>query len=332
MSKRSVVVVGLGSIGRRHARLLAERPDLAVSACEPDPRMVKLLADEAPGIPASGEFEAVLAAGPDFMVIATPHQLHRSQAIAALQAGIPVLCEKPMAADLSEARDLLEVSCRVGPPLAFGFMLHFHPLLLRVKELIDSDQLGTVVQARYVVGSLITLRNSASRYQEKLRGALLMDYAHQPDLLYWLLGKAPAGVYLHGVQGGAPELTSNPNALSLVCDYREPLVTSIDLNYLQLPQRNEGEIIGDRASVRFNLDTQQLTINRVATGDEVTEQFTLDRDDLYRREHTAFLAAIDGLAPPASPADEAIISMHIIEAALRSGRETRRVALSELTG
>ena len=332
MGTRHIIVVGLGSIGRRHARLLLERTQLGVSACEPSADSIAANEAASTGLRIYSTFEAALDARPDAVVIATPHHLHCEQTLAALERGVAVLCEKPMAATLAEAdRMALAAAAPGSPPLSFGFMLHFHPLLLRVRQLLASGELGTVVQARYLVGTLITLRNSRSRYQADLAGALLMDYAHQPDLLAWLLQAVPEGVYMAGVQGGAPELTSNPNALSLICDYRQPLLSSIDLNYLQVPQRHEAEIVADQGSVRFNLDTQELVVCRVRTEREEREQFRVERDDLYREEHTAFLAALDGAAPPSSPAAEAIGSMQVIDAAMRSWRERRRVTLNKST-
>ena len=93
-----------------------------------------------------------------------------------------------------------------------------------------------------------------------------MDYTHQPDLLYWMLNEVPAGVFAAGGQGGNLELTSNPNFINLNCDYARPLIGTIHLNYLQMPERHEYEIVGDRGWAMFDLNTGRLRRGRLRRG------------------------------------------------------------------
>ncbi|MBM4460959.1 MAG: Gfo/Idh/MocA family oxidoreductase [Chloroflexi bacterium] len=233
---RRVIVVGLGSIGRRHARLLNARGDLAVELCEPAPANLELAYAEVGWLPTYGTYTEALRTRPELMVIATPHGLHCEQTVRALEQGIHVLCEKPMSDRLADARTMLAAADRArqrsGAVLSIGFMLHFHPLLARLKQLVADGALGAVLHVHYNVGSYITLVNSRSRYQADLEGALLLDYAHQPDFIYWLLGEKPVGVSMAAAQGGQFEHTSMPNVLALTCDYARPLLTTIHLNYL----------------------------------------------------------------------------------------------------
>src|SRR5260221_14792191 len=96
------------------------------------------------------------------------------------------------------------------------------------------------------VGSFITLRNSLSCHQQRLDGALLLDYSHQPDMLFLLLGRLPTGVTMTGLQAGDMPLTSNPNVLILTLDFATPVLATVHLNYVQMPHRHEWEIVGDK--------------------------------------------------------------------------------------
>ena len=326
--KVRAVVVGLGSIGRRHARLLSQRPELEVEWCESEPAAVAAAEAEL-GRPARihPTFAAMIQSAPELVVIATPHGEHVSQTIAALQAGAHVLCEKPMSDTLASAREMLRAEREVPRVLTIGFHLHFNPGLRRLRELVTSGELGTVVHVHCRVGSYITLVNSRSRYQSRMEGALLMDYTHQPDLLYWILGEAPAGIFASGARGGAPELTSNPNFINVNCDYRRPLIGTIHLNYLQMPERHEYEIVGDRGWAMFDLNSGQLRRGQRSDAREWIETFSVERDPVYVAEHQAFLDAVAGRRAPESPAREAVVSMQIIEAAMASWRSGLRVPL-----
>jgi len=328
---RRIIVVGLGSIGRRHARLLHGRGSVAVELCEPEPANLELACAEVGRLPAYRTYDEALRTRPDLMVIATPHDLHCAQTVQALEQGIHVLCEKPMSDRLEDARAMLAAAERArqrsGAVLSIGFMLHFHPLLARLKQLVEDGALGTVLQVHYSVGSYITLVNSRSRYQAALEGALLLDYAHQPDFIHWLLGEKPVGVTMAAVQGGQFEHTSLPNVLALTCDYARPLLTTVSLNYAQMPQRSACEVIGDRGWALAEIEKQTIRIGLRADSSEREERIAVDRDDLYRTEHQVFLDAAAGRCEPSSPASEAIVSMEIADAALRSWRERRRIEL-----
>ena len=329
--KPRIAVVGLGSIGRRHARLLAARGDLAVEWCEADPAAVAHARREL-GEPARlhASFEALLATAPELLVIATPHSRHEEQAVAALRAGAHVLCEKPMADTLAAALRLRAAARASDRVLTFGFQLHFNAGLRRLRELLLGGGLGTPLHLHCRVGSYITLVNSRSRHQATMEGSLLMDYTHQPDLLHWFLGEAPAGVYAGGGQAGRMELTSRPNFLAVHCDYARPLLATIHLNYAQMPERHEYEFAGDEAWALYDFNTGRLRIGKRAAAAETTEDFPVERDPMYTAEHTAFLDAVAGRRPAESPPDAAIESMRLIEAALESWRAGRRVPLPPL--
>jgi predicted dehydrogenase len=129
------------------------------------------------------------------------------------------------------------------------------------------------------------------------------------------------------VRGGKLELNSNPNALALTCDYDTGLMATIHLNYIQMPERHEYEIVGDRAWAMWDLNSGTLRVGRRADSTLVEETISVERDPVYRKEHQAFLDAVNGKRRAESPPEEAMVSLEIIEAALKSWREARRCAL-----
>jgi predicted dehydrogenase len=273
------------------------------------------------------DFGAMLATRPEMVVIATPHAFHADQTIAALQAGTHVLCEKPMSDNLADAQRMAKAALGSKAVLDFGFTLHFHPGLRRLKELIASGVLGEVLYVHCHVGTYGTLVNSVSRHQANLEGALLFDYVHQPDLLHWMLQAEPRGVYAAGVFGGNLPLRSNPNVLNLTLDYGRPLLATIHLNYVQMPQRHQYEVVGDRAWAILDVETNRLRIGRREEQAETVETTPIERDELFENEHQAFLDAVDGRRGPESPASSAIVSMRITDAAMRSWKQSQRVSV-----
>src|SRR3972149_5140429 len=101
--RTKVLVVGCGSIGLRHARLLAERRDVEVWVCDMRPEALQAASSAAPGARTFEDFGQALRAGPDVVFVCTPNDLHRPNAIVALEAGCDVFCEKPLAESLDSA-------------------------------------------------------------------------------------------------------------------------------------------------------------------------------------------------------------------------------------
>ena len=328
--KQRLVVVGTGSIGRRHARLLTKRKDISVELCDPNPQSIREAIEETGMLRQHQSFDLMLESQPDIVLIASPPQYHAEQTLRSLQAGAHVLCEKPMSDRLDTANKVLAATKCSNRVLVYGFSNHFHPGILKIKKMLESGQLGEVLYIHFHVGTYRTLMNSRSRYQANTAGALLLDYVHQPDLLYWLLGENPKGVYASGSLGGKLELISNPNSLTMILDYPGPLTASIHLNYLQYPDRSHYELLGDRGWIFYDLNTNMLHYgdrNKVAVDQEV---ICFDRDSIYEAEHQAFFDTISGKRLAESSAEDAVQSMYVVEAAIQSWNTKQRVVLGQV--
>ena len=327
MEVKRIVVVGCGSIGKRHARLLAARNDVEVELFDVSHENIAAMQDEIGSVRIHESYESALASKPTAVLIATPIPAHAQQSMAALEADVHVLCEKPMCDTLANARQVLARSRESDRVFGVAFVMHFHPAMRRIRELIRSGKLGQILHVHWHVGSYLTLMSSVSRHQATLPGALLLDYAHQPDVVHWWLEKLPAGVYAAGHMGGSMPLQSNPNVLALVFDYHDPVSATINLNYVQHPMRGGCEISGDEGWAAFDAISGQLQIGNRDQESTEMEDYSLERDELFVDQIQAFVDAIDGKREPESPAQDAIGSMQMIEAAMKSWPLGERVML-----
>jgi len=323
--QQRIVIVGMGSIGRRHAKLLKEHKNVIVEIVEPNPEVVTAAKEKLGKLYLHKNFDEMLKTKPEIVIIATPHRLHASQAIQALRAGCHVFCEKPMSDNLADAIKINEVAQSTEMVLNIGFQLHFHPGLVMLKKIIGQKILGTILHAHAKVGTYITLVNSVSGYQTSQEGALFYDYTHQSDILFWLLEKKPNAVYALALQSGNLEFSSNPNLAIINCEYNSNLFSTIHLNYIQMPERHEYEIIGDKGWAILDANMGILRTGMRENSSMQTESFSIDRDDMYRGEHKAFFQAIEKKSLPESPAKDGLISIAICDAAMKSWKTKSRV-------
>ncbi|MBA3514973.1 MAG: Gfo/Idh/MocA family oxidoreductase [Pyrinomonadaceae bacterium] len=327
-AKRRVVIVGIGSIGRRHARLLCERKDVAVEVFEPSAEMLTRAESELGPLVKHESFEQMLATQPEVVWICTPNPLHAAQTVAALRAGCHVFCEKPMSNSLVEARRMKEAAEASGKILNIGFVLHFLPVLARLKEVISGGVLGQILHVHGRAGMYVILANSASRYQTHEPGSLFLDYSHQPDLFYWLLGRAPKTIQVTAFHAGSLEFSSDPNVADVVCGYDDPLVVTLHINYVQMPQRHDYEVIGDLGWAAVDIVTGELKIGSRNEQSVVVEKYPCEPDDLYRAEIEGFFATVAGERSPETSAADGIISTVVCEKSIEAWRRGERVDLN----
>jgi predicted dehydrogenase len=270
-------------------------------------------------------FQAALENRPEIVWICTPTQFHAEQTIAALKADCHVFCEKPMSDSLQGAQRMKQAAETSGKILNIGFMLHFMPALIRLRQLIRENTLGNILHLHARVGTYVTLVNSLSRYQANQPGSLFLDYSHQPDIFYWLLGQVPKAVSVTGFQAGEMEFSSSPNVAVIVSEYDAPLVATLHLNYVQMPERHDYEIIGDKGWAALDFETGEIKIGLRVEQKVIKEVYSYERDDLYRQQIAAFLSAIEGKREPETSASDGIVSTSVCEAEISSLQTGSRI-------
>jgi predicted dehydrogenase len=187
----------LGNIGKHHAEyLLAVKVARAELRAVANPSPEKLSPYQERGLKtfASGE-ELIRSGEVDAVVIATPHFQHASLGMAAFQAGLHVMVEKPIAAHKADAERLIAVR-RQHPKLVFGamFQLRTEPRYLQLKKIIAEGQLGDVVRFSWIMTDWFRTEAyySSGGWRATWRGegggVLINQCLHQLDMLQWLLG------------------------------------------------------------------------------------------------------------------------------------------------
>jgi predicted dehydrogenase len=194
-----VGLIGTGFGASLHLSALRDNRDFeTVAICSRRPERARAAAIDH-GIPAhcSDYRELARDRTVNAIIVASPPHLHHPMAIAALEAGKHVLCEKPMARNLAEARDMLRIAERVGTVAMVNNQLRFLPVRARIHELIGEGYIGEPHAASVVVHRS-SLNDPHERpwgwlmEQEKAGGMLGATGAHYLDALRWWFGEVKA--------------------------------------------------------------------------------------------------------------------------------------------
>lgn len=186
-----LAVAGVGLVGKRHAEILAGE-DTLVAIADPSPAAAGIAKDL--GVPLYPDLTELLsAASPEGVVAATPNQSHEADGLACIEAGVPVLIEKPLASDIKGAERLVAAADQAGVPLLVGHHRRYNPLIARAKAEIDSGRLGGVV----AVNALCWLYKPDNYFDVSWRrepgaGPVFINLIHDVELLLHLCGDVAA--------------------------------------------------------------------------------------------------------------------------------------------
>ncbi len=182
------------------------------------------------GIELTGDFDAMLADGAiQAVLLATPHSLHRAQVIAAAHAGKQVFCEKPLALARRDAWEMFDACRRAGVLLAVGHNRRFWPSMRALREIVASNELGTILHLEghnSNENALAVLDGWRLSPQESPGGGLTGAGLHVLDGFVSLLGPVRQ-VYarLSSRDPGPPPVDSALLALDFACGATGTLAT-----------------------------------------------------------------------------------------------------------
>jgi predicted dehydrogenase len=145
MTKIRIAVAGAGMIGQAHIKVLGNSPSCMLSAIvDPSPAAVDIAAKA--GVPLYKTLDELLLTNrPDGLILATPNQLHVSQALQCIEAKLPILLEKPIATTVVEGEKIVAMVAATGSSVLIGHHRAHSPIMAKAKEVIDSGKLGKLV-------------------------------------------------------------------------------------------------------------------------------------------------------------------------------------------
>jgi myo-inositol 2-dehydrogenase/D-chiro-inositol 1-dehydrogenase len=331
-------IAGLGRLGRRHARNLAERVPGATlaAACSPIGEELAWARNDL-GITSTFDDYAQMLRSPsiDAVFLVTPTSLHAEQIIAALRAGKHVFCEKPLSLDVADCRRVEEEAAR-HPRLKamIGFVRRFDPSYRDAKAKVDQGLIGRP----FLVRSQTLDQNDPDgffvRFAATSGGIFLDCSVHDVDLARWLLGAPRARrVYATGtnaLHAGLAEHGDVDNGLA-ICEFDGGgLACFYASRTMAHGHETATEVVGTagRLAVGFNPRANRVEIaDAYGVRSESTPTFYERFEEAFVLEAQEFVAAVRDDRAPALTLHDATEATRIGQALARSQRTGAAVVL-----
>jgi D-xylose 1-dehydrogenase (NADP+, D-xylono-1,5-lactone-forming) len=278
---------------------------------------------EANAIPhAFGSYEELIKSGlVDAVYVPLPNSLHAEWTIRSLEAGLPVLCEKPFTVDAARAREVAVVAKRTGLAVAEAFMYRFHPMYARVLELVRAGAIGPIVSMNGRFTFMLENRAEVAASAELAGGSLMDVGCYCVNLFRMVTGREP-------IRASAFERrTTVEDTIVGLLEFPGGVLAQFESS-IENHERHGAEVAGTTGSISIPRpwhpgEASATFILRQGEKETIVET---PGADPYRLEVEDFVLACTG-GQPRWPVEDAVANMTVIDALYRSAREGRVVEI-----
>ena len=313
----SVAVVGMGYWGKNLVRNFHQLGALA-AICDSNPAIEASCKEQYGNVPFVSAFDAVLD-NPSIaaVALATPAVAHYAMAKAALIAGKDVFVEKPLAIDVHQGEELVELARATRRILMVGHILRYHPAILKMQDLIRDGDLGKI---QYIYSNRLNI--GKIRTEENI----LWSFApHDISVMLGLLGETPSHV---SSQGGAYLSRQVFDVTLSQLSFPSGVQAHIFVSWLHPFKEQRLVVVGsDKMAVFDDTSDNKLVLfphkvewkNRVPTAVKgISEAVSLDKREPLTVECQQFLDSVRSRMPPLTGGDEGLRVLEVLDACQRS--------------
>ncbi len=322
-----VAVIGVGSMGKNHARVYSELPEVElVAVVDADLKTAEAVAANLGARVYADPGEMLKKEKPEAVSIAVPTALHTQVGLMALESGAHVLMEKPIAATVEEGRLLIEKARQVNRQLMVGHIVRFNPAMQVLKQKLTDGELGRIFQ--------IFCRR-AGPFPARIRDVgVVVDLApHDVDVMRFLIGAEPLRVY---AETERRIHTDHEDLLWGLLRFPDGVVGSLEINWLTPTKIREVLVLGERGLFRIDDLTQDLyfyenaqvngdlwpalkTLKGVSEGHMI--RYAIQRYEPLKAELQAFLGSVKGGKPVPVGGEDGLEALRLALALVESGKK-----------
>jgi predicted dehydrogenase len=326
------VIVGLGVMGAHHVRILTSLPEVEIVAVvEQDATRRDGRLRMHPNVQGHEALKDAIAEHElDFACLAVPVGELPGCATTALEAGLHVFVEKPMAPSEEQARELIAAAAERELVLGVGYVERFNPAVVALKQKLDAGLIGRIVQMH-------ARRLSPFPNRDRMASVALDLATHEIDIMRNLSGSEVERVYAETVLGADERVD---DLVSAVMRFDSSATGLIEVNWITPTKVRELSVLGEGGMFVVNYLTQDLTFYEHPTqrtewdqlagmyggGEGDMVRYALERREPLRLQWEAFIDAVGHHSPAPVDGVDGLAALSTARAILTAGAEHRVVA------
>lgn len=326
-----ILVIGGGSIGRRHLTNFSTLPDVEMMACELNPDRIKQIQTQLPHVKTFTDLDTALAQKPDAALICTPPHLHVAIGRKAAEAGAHLMIEKPIAHNLDGLADLLSFCEQKKLVVMTAYMFRFSPAMQKMAEIVASGKLGKPLSVRTEYASYLPEWHPWEDYRhfymakKAQGGGAILDESHAIDFTRWIVGEVESVFAFNG--NISPLEIDSDDVAEIVLRFKNGAVGSVHLDLYSRSPRGRMEVRMEKGEVVWDRFRNDVTVFDVERNVWETYPSNFPYADLYISEAKEFLRCIKTGARPVCDGWNGLQTLQVVMAAIQSSQEGKRITL-----
>ncbi len=326
-------LAGLGSMGRNHLRVISNHPQTELTAIsDPDAAALEAALSQTGARGFADPLAMIEEANLDGVVLAAPTTAHVSLALAAIERGLPVLVEKPLAATVEDGLMIVNAARKQGVRVQVGHVERYNPAVLEMGRLLREGWLSTIYA--------ITCRR-AGPFPARIRdvGVTVDLGTHDVDMLCWIADERPVRVYAETAQ----RLHATHEDLTFgLMHFPSGAIGFLDVDWLTPVKRRSLVAVGEEGMFELDYLTQKLTFTRsnverpqmirgyATTFSGDVAEIPITNVEPLRAELDEFVRVLRTGDRPYVDAEDGLWAVAIANGLLTAAAERRPIDLSDL--
>jgi predicted dehydrogenase len=327
----NVLVVGYGSIGKRHITNLSKFPNMQIFVCT-NRKYDSFLKNKKCQI--FNSLDECIKQKPDVAFITNTTNLHVKTAIKLANANIHMFIEKPLSNSTKEIKLLLHTIKKRKLITMMGCVLRFNPGIKIIKKIISENKIGKVISVHAENGSFLPDWHSYEDYKKSyasrndLGGGVVLTNIHELDYLHWIFGNVQE---VFSITGKFSDLEIDVEDLSsILLRFRNNVIAEIHLDYFQKPATRSCKIVGTHGTVYWNSNKNNIVLYDVNKKRWV-EKMKLknyDINDMYLDEIKHFIKCVNKGEKSINPIEEGAKILNVAIGIKKSSKLKKMVMIN----
>jgi len=290
-----VLVVGYGSIGKRHVDNLLKIPEIQLTICTKRKDLNEDLLNNCKVIES---LEKCIEDKPHVGLITNVTSSHIPTAIKLAESGINLFIEKPLSNSIEGVKKLKDLVKNKKLITMIGCNLRFHECLQKIKELLLEESIGRVLSVRAECGSYLPDWHPYEDYRESyasrkdLGGGVVLTLIHEIDYLYWFFGDVDE---VFSFSGKHSDLELQVDDLAaILLKFKNNIIGEVHLDYFQRPDFRSCKIIGTKGTIYWDSEINSVKLYDINTKKwiEKIKVNNYDKNSMYIKELEYFMKCV----------------------------------------
>jgi len=327
----SILIIGFGSIGRRHLENLLQLKNVKLIIYT---KRTDLNSFKEQGVKISNSLTECLNENPDIGFITNETSLHVPIAIKLAQNGLDLFIEKPLSNSSKDIKKLYSIVKKKKLITQMGCNLRFHPCIKKIKKLIEQKKIGRIISAQVQNSSYLPDQHRWEDYRKsyaarnELGGGVTLTLIHEIDYMYWFFQEVENVVSISGKMSDL-DVTAEDYTASLL-KFKNKVVGELHLDYFQRPDFRSCKIRGTKGEIYWNSVNNSVSVYNIKKNEweikfETGFANNIDTYSSYLEEIKHFLRCVKDRKETINNLEQGIVTLKIALAIKKASKIEKSV-------